>query len=382
MVNAHRGGAERTSEAQALPVTIKPDRTLRAKITDSCGLTCTFCHNEGTPVSVDNRGRGGGEGSRTFVTLGRSGRSSIYANRNGVGFLASTMRADDELRDALTVMGRGMELDELHLTGGEPTLHPAVAELVALGAEAGFRVCMTSNGENGERVLARCAEAGLDRINLSIFGTTPEELADVQESRFRDIGLAARKIDALERTIETALQNGVKVSANIVVPNGAHIPRVHRLFERYSDKLSIRLLNSLSDGMDSIGAINQVLDELGAVPVAHHMTAGVSGYRTEYALPSGRVVYFKKIRPTRLSVTCSTCRFRDPSTCEEGYYGLRLYRSAEGGYLVGVCIQRMDLCLPVEEFVTSSLASEVRELRDRELANPDEVLRHLAGESA
>ncbi|QFZ24128.1 radical SAM protein [Saccharothrix syringae] len=359
-----------------IPVTIKPDRTLRAKVTDSCGLTCTFCHNEGTPVTVDNRGRS----SRTFLASGRSGRSSIYLGRNGVDFLAATMRADEDLRQALESMAAGLDLDELHLTGGEPTLHPTIADIVALGAAAGYRVCMTSNGENGERVMRACAKAGLDRVNLSIFGTTPEELAEVQEERFRDVRLAAKKIEALERTIDAALTHGVRVSANIVVPDRTHIPRVHRLFEAYSDQLSIRLLNSLGDGMESIRSINQVLDELGARPVAHHATAGASGYRTEYVLPNGRTAYFKKIRPTRLSKTCATCRFRDPATCEEGYYGLRLYRSTDGRYLTGVCIQRMDLCLPVEEFVSSALADEVRELRERELADPEAILNHLSVE--
>jgi len=377
-MNANLRDVELTFGANALPVTIKPDRTLRAKVTDSCGLTCTFCHNEGTPVSVDNRGRD----SRTFVALGRSGRSSIYLGRNGANFLAATMRPDDGLRSALDVMGAGMGLDELHLTGGEPTLHPAIADLVALGTEAGYQVCMTSNGENGERVMAGCAKAGLDRVNLSIFGTTPKELAEVQEARFRDVGLAAKKIDALERTIAAAVEHEVKVSANIVVPDRTHIARVHRLFERYSDKLSIRLLNSLSDGAESVEAINEVLDELDARPVAHHMTAGASGYRTEYMLPNGRTAYFKKIRPTRLAKTCSTCAFRDPKTCEEGYYGLRLYKSTDGRHLVGVCIQRMDLCLPVDEFLASDLAGEVRELRDRELADHEEIMRQLADEFA
>ena len=36
----------------AIPVHVDKDTTLRVKIIDACGLTCTFCHNEGTPVAL------------------------------------------------------------------------------------------------------------------------------------------------------------------------------------------------------------------------------------------------------------------------------------------------------------------------------------------
>ncbi len=52
--------------------------------------------------------------------------------------------------------------------------------------------------------------------------------------------------------------------------------------------------------------------------------------------------------------------------CHEGYYGVRLYRDPRGRFHVGVCIQRMDLCLPLEEFVASSVAGEIRKLRERD----------------
>jgi GTP 3',8-cyclase len=350
---------------------VRPDRTLRAKIIDSCGLTCTFCHNEGTPVAADYK-ISSRNPTRSAVRL--SGRSSIYAATNGAGFLPAPMWPDSEFREAIDQMRTALDLNELHLTGGEPTLHPAVPDIVELGTASGYRVCMTSNGENGFNILTDCAAAGLHRINLSIFGTTPEELASVQHARFQNTQLAKRKLASLERTIEAALSLDIGVSANIVVPDESHLVRVHRLMKRYSGQLSIRLLNSLDDGVASIDAIRLLLSDLGARPVAVHLTAGASGYRTEYVLPNGRTIYFKQIRPIHLKPTCSTCQFRDPTTCQEGYYGLRLYRAMDGQYLVGVCIQRMDLCTPVAAFGTSDLAQQVRELREYELRHRDEML--------
>lgn len=353
-----------THNGSAVPTYVHRDTTLRAKIIDACGMTCTFCHNEGTPVTADNRNRSGGP----FRTTGPSGRVSIYAASNGAQFLTGTMFPDNDFADALTSLGPLLGLTELHLTGGEPTLHPRLPELIAKARDLGFRVCMTSNGERGAQVIPASAKAGLDRVNFSVFGTTPSELAQVQHSRFRDSERAAQKITALHHAIEACEYYGVTASANIVVPNLGHIERVHRLLDEYSPVLSVRLLNSLDHGQQSIDAINQILDERKAIPEAHHIIAGVSGARTTYRTGDGRTISFKQIRPIRLPQTCAGCRFNNDTDCQEGFYGLRLYRTREGQWMVGVCIQRMDLCQPIDEFLDSKLANEVATFREAEYA--------------
>ncbi|MEU0091836.1 radical SAM protein [Kribbella sp. NPDC006257] len=345
-----------------LPVTISMDRTLRLKVIDACGMTCTFCHNEGTPVLADNLGRAPAE----MTAAGRSGRVSIYLGSNGAGFLPATVAPDESLADTLALLRDALCVDELHLTGGEPTLHPKLAEVVGVGAAAGYKVCATSNGENGVRVLPACGEAGLERVNFSIFGTTAAELAQVQHGKFANTIRAERKIRALQDSIQVAVAHGIRANANIVVPNEDHVPRVHRLLSEYSPAISVRLLNSLDEGEESIEAIYGLLRDLKVVPVGIHVTAGASGWRTAYRLPTGRVVYFKQIRPVRLPETCTGCRFNNSTDCEEGYYGVRLYRDRDGVFQVGVCIQRMDLCLPVEEFVRSDLRAEILALREAE----------------
>ncbi|MEU6563114.1 radical SAM protein [Nocardia nova] len=345
-----------------IPVHVAKDTTLRVKILDSCGLTCTFCHNEGTPVAADNRRRLPGE----FIAAGPSGRASIYTATNGAKFLPALIPDNDEFADALRQLADAMELTELHMTGGEPTLHPAVAGLTKTAVDAGYRVAMTSNGERGERVIPDCAAAGLARVNFSIFGTTAAELAEVQNARYRNPVLAQRKIDALKRSITACETHGVNASANIVVPDHTHAARVHRLLDHYSPHLTVRLLNSLDRGAASIDAIERILSERGAVAEAHYLTAGVSGSRTAYQLPDRRRVYFKQIRPVRLPTTCAGCRFNNGTDCEEGFYGVRLYYDRTGTFQVGVCIQRMDLCLPLHEFLTSPLIHEILTWRDAE----------------
>lgn len=151
-----------------------------------------------------------------------------------------------------------------------------------------------------------CAQVGLEKINFSVFGTTPGELAAVQHARYRDPVRAARKLDALRASIEAALDFGVQANVNIVVPDRTHIERVHRLLDAYAPQVSVRLL---ADGQESVDAVEQALAEREAVPEARYVTAGASGVRTAYRMPDGRQVYFKEIRRVRLPYTCSGCRF-------------------------------------------------------------------------
>jgi len=91
------------AEIRHLPVEIRPDRTLRVKIIDACGLACTFCHNEGTPVSTDNAGRQTGQFAGT---PGKSGRVSIYLATNGASFLAARIDPDPDFATALAATSR------------------------------------------------------------------------------------------------------------------------------------------------------------------------------------------------------------------------------------------------------------------------------------
>ncbi|NUS72981.1 MAG: radical SAM protein [Corynebacteriales bacterium] len=352
--------------APRIPVQVVPDRTLRIKVIDTCGLACTFCHNEGTPVTVDALRIRRGESTKT-------GRVSIYERTNGVSFLADRAEPDEGFTTAVRQLIQRFGIEEIHLTGGEPTLHPRLSDIVAALRSLGVVVGMTSNGENGAKTLANCALAGLQRVNFSIFGTTPEELASVQGFAFADPHRAKKKIAALQASIEVATSAGVSVSANLVVPDMSHEQRVRRLLGEYSPKLQVRLLNSLDQGDRSIIAIFRILERLGARSINHRVTAGASGYRTVFHLTDGREIHFKRIRSVRLPDTCASCQWNNPKDCQEGYYGLRMYRATDGRYMVGVCIQRMDLCQPVEQFVNSPLAEEVIRLRRTELMNTSEA---------
>jgi cyclic pyranopterin phosphate synthase len=324
-------------------------------------MACNFCHNEGTPVAsayvgdMDNL-------RKTYLC----GRVSVFQESNGVDFLPGTMQPDRKFEKALQAMSLAIGCNELHLTGGEPSLHSKLPEIIESANSAGYSVKMTSNGENVEDRIRKCAQVGLKKVNFSIFGTTPTELAAVQIPRRSDVLLADLRLRNLRRSIDSALESGVGVDANIVMTDFSHADRVLRIMDEYDDKVSVRILNDLSAGDQSYIDIYELLSQIGAVPKELSVEAGSSNSRVKYELPNGREIYFKQIRRTILPKVCSGCNFNNDNDCKEGYYGTRLYIDNKGKYKVGVCLQRMDLTVDLDEFLASDIPDEIIKFRDAE----------------
>lgn len=335
-----------TTKTLDIPVLTVEDRTIRLKVIDACGMACTFCHNEGTSVVARH-----------------SSRVSIYEDTNNIDFSPAPMQPNAHLRQALVRLKDGMQLNEIHLTGGEPTLHPRLAEIIALGKDLGFEVNMTSNGESPKRQFARYASAGLSKVTFSLFGTNPQALLTTQSPLWGSLDKAEAKLNAARSAIDAALQEGIKVSINVVVVDETHCERVLDLMQSLDPQASIKLLPSLAQGNRSLLAMDRVLHDAGARPVRHHITVGSSDQRTEYITAGGRVLFAKYCVRNRLPSICNGCRFDNDTDCQEGYYGLRLYLSQQGEFIVGVCIQRMDASMKLDQFLSSRLRDEVLELR-------------------
>lgn len=65
------------------------------------------------------------------------------------------------------------------IIGGEPTVHGNIVELI-----------------RSARVLKECTDAGLEKVNFSIFRTTPEELVEVQNAKYGNVRLVGIKLVA------------------------------------------------------------------------------------------------------------------------------------------------------------------------------------------
>lgn len=134
---------------------------LRVSLTDHCNLRCTYC----MPAE-------------------------------GLDWMTSAqMLTDDELARVVRVFVEA-GVEKIRLTGGEPLLRRGLPELVARFTDLTPRphVAMTTNGVLLEKWAQPLAEAGLDRVNVSLDTVDPEVFARLtRRRRFADVerGLAA-----------------------------------------------------------------------------------------------------------------------------------------------------------------------------------------------
>jgi len=114
---------------------------LRISLTDHCNLRCIYCMPE----------------DQTF-----------RPNAN--------LMQDDEIL-LLTQLFAGLGFDKIRLTGGEPTVRARVVDIVrGIASTPGIRsVSMTTNGLLLSRLAEPLAEAGLQRVNISIDTLNPDK---------------------------------------------------------------------------------------------------------------------------------------------------------------------------------------------------------------
>ena len=165
-------------------------RDLRVSVTDRCNLRCTYCMPaEGLPWLPKPE-----------------------------------MLTDDELLRVVGVFV-GLGVRQVRLTGGEPLLRRSLTAVVSGIAAMTPRpqIAMTTNGIGLDRLAGPLAEAGLDRVNVSLDTVDPSDfLSLTRRDRFGDVerglkaaasaGLTPVKVNAVamrginDRTVADVLQ--------------------------------------------------------------------------------------------------------------------------------------------------------------------------------
>jgi MoaA/NifB/PqqE/SkfB family radical SAM enzyme len=123
------------------------------------------------------------------------------------------------LKDVEVVAGRLAAIGARHLvlTGGEPFLRPDLPEIVAIFARHGFSIRAQTNGgpQVREDVFARCVEAGLRDVSVSIDTLDPALQDDICQAR--DVGDNALRTLRMARRLlpgSLSLANVVASSCN------------------------------------------------------------------------------------------------------------------------------------------------------------------------
>lgn len=152
-------------------------RDLRLSITDRCNFRCVYCMSPET------------------------------------AFLAreELLSVDELVRVARLCMGLGVE--RIRITGGEPTLHPGLEELIgALGVLGPRDLSLTTNGSRcTPGRLARWGELGLRRVTFSLDAATPEVFRAMTRSRCESGSVLRAVRDAMEAGLGPVKVNAVVI---------------------------------------------------------------------------------------------------------------------------------------------------------------------------
>ncbi len=147
----------------------------------------------------------------------------------------------DLLNEKLEALKQQIQIKEVHITGGEPTLHRSLFDIIDCIRSHGIHnIALTSHGFFAEPLIDSMERAGLSRMNFSLDSLDPEGLARISGRNLR--------IETLLANIERARQN-LKVKINTTVLRGYNedqiLPLLHWAGSR---KLPIRFLELMKMG--------------------------------------------------------------------------------------------------------------------------------------
>ena len=174
----------------------RPLRDLRVSVTDRCNFRCTYC-----------------------MPKDAFGPEHAFLPR------AEILAYEEIVRLARVFAGLGVR--KVRITGGEPLLRRDVVDLVRwLSAVPGVEdLALTTNGSALETLAGPLAEAGLDRVTVSL-----DALDERVFAALNDVGFPVARV---LRGIDAAGRAGLApVKVNMVVRRGANEDQVVPMAER------------------------------------------------------------------------------------------------------------------------------------------------------
>ena len=188
-----------------LPAVTRNFEVLRISVTSSCGLACAYCAPRTSPTPA---------------------HSHLQENPAPSLFLPPSL-----LQRKLAVLQSRLHIKEVHLTGGEPTLHRALPDLIETIALSGIKdIALTSNGFFAQELLETMKLAGLTRINFSCDSLSADGFARMSG---RNVALTP-----LLENIDHAQQLGLPVKMNCTVVRGYNEDQITPLL-RYAGNRNI-----------------------------------------------------------------------------------------------------------------------------------------------
>lgn len=255
------------------------------------------------------------------------------------------------------------------LTGGEPTIHPKLPEIVqALDFE---EISITSNGIRpfSEEYWRDLADRGLTKLIVSMHDASAPSFLSL-ESRTRSMDWALRSMEAQKSNLVNASRAGLVTRVNAVAYRSAeHALEVLRSLKDLQQEfgIEVRLLNDLTKTAESQEFILRAIELLEAEERGAYRRAGSSNVTKYFRCPSGFEFSVKVAHPYFFGPVCDGCALK--RVCFEGFYGVRVERRADG-YYVRLCIykQSSDVLMPWRQFLQSKIITSMTEtMKDEQL---------------
>src|SRR5579871_2071328 len=161
----------------------RPLRDLRISVTDRCNFRCTYC----MPKDV-------------------FGHAYRFLDRKEL------LNFEEITRIARASVALGVR--KLRLTGGEPLIRRDLEQLIAMIAELDVDLTLTTNASLLPRKAQLLADAGLDRITVS--------LDAMDDATFRTMNDVDFPVQRVLDGIEAARAAGLPVKVNCVVKRGVN----------------------------------------------------------------------------------------------------------------------------------------------------------------
>jgi GTP 3',8-cyclase len=212
----------------------RPLRDLRISVTDRCNFRCVYC----MPKEV-------------------FGKDYAFLERKALLTFEEITR--------LARVFRGLGIEKIRLTGGEPLVRRNLEQLIAMLSEIpGLDLTLTTNGSSLARKAESLKAAGLQRITVSL-----DALDDPTFMRMNDVDFPVAKV--LEG-IEAAAAAGLRpVKVNMVVKRGlneASILPMARFFRtrghvlRFIEYMDVGATNGWR--MDDVVSAREIVDMISA----------------------------------------------------------------------------------------------------------------------
>jgi len=245
----------------------RPVTGLRISVTEECNLNCFYCHREGC-----------GANSRE-MSVGEIGKIVQLAKEFGVR--------------------------KVKLTGGEPLLRKDIIEIITALSAAGMKeVSMTTNGTLLANIAAELADAGLNRVNIS--------LDTLDERTYKRI-TGRKLLHEVSEGIDASLVAGLTpVKLNMVLLAGINEHEVERMIAYTSERgIILQLIELLDAGRKNFTTYHLNLDDIEqsirerAVSVRTRRSMQA---RRKYILPGGEVEVVKPMHNSEFCMHCTRLR--------------------------------------------------------------------------